>query len=719
MHQFREEGGRAADSFRVVLRYGLDPENALAENLKQLEQFIQESRIDEVMFLLMPEERSSGHPTEALSQPWIDAIGSAKAMFARYGVATSLNPWTTTYHAGRGRRLHGGQKFRLMIGETGANNGITPCPLCENWQRYLNQYFAFLVKEIEPVALWIEDDWRLHNHGGELGYGGCFCEHCLARFAGMVGRGRVTREEVLTAVTAPGAPHPWRAKWLQLSRQALEEPTEKLTSALRTAAPGIRIGLMSSIPDIHSIENRDWNGLMEIFTGEEERYLIRPHMPPYTEEPPISTTPGYSRQTIANLDRDADIYPELENSPRSGPYSGSHTYSLWQIYNAIFYGARGITINHFDNMGMNTYYDRGMGASLGRQRPFFDALMQLRLNDRRARGVQILFSPEVAGEKWTGDDGATAAAKMYTGEDLSKFSRGERSLNKLQSDSIAWSRLFYVLGISHGFTRSAHGAAGSIFAVSEQTLRCFSDTEIEELLAQRVILDLPSVEILVQRGFGELIGVEGVERVSLEESAYSIEEVDTEFFGDIEGGVKGRMCAQRCANPVGRLALSAGVEILSRIKDATLVSQFPGSALFENRLGGVIYSCCYPLGGDQFYMAYFNRVRQEYWTKLLLRMSGQGGRQTIASGHPVHVHSHDIEGGVSVAVTNVIYDPTEQFFLWLQSDAVEGKVIRVLNEKAEWAVIEPSIKIIQDAACIEINRVLRPLQRLVLTILDQ
>ena len=76
------------EPFKMILRYGLDPFNGLKENLRQLETFIQESTINEVMFLLMPEERSSGHPTEELSQPWCDAIKKAQTMFAKYGVET-------------------------------------------------------------------------------------------------------------------------------------------------------------------------------------------------------------------------------------------------------------------------------------------------------------------------------------------------------------------------------------------------------------------------------------------------------------------------------------------------------------------------------------------------------------------------------------------------------------------------------------------------------
>jgi hypothetical protein len=679
---------KPTEPFKIILRYGLDPFNGLEENLSQLETFIQESGIHEVMFLLMPEERSSGHPTEALSQPWCDAIKRAQTMFAKYGVETSLNPWTTTYHAGRGRNLHDGQNFRMMIGETGADNGMSPCPLCDNWQTYLIDYFVYLTNEINPVALWVEDDWRLHNHGGEMGYGGCFCDHCLERFAKMVGQENVTREQVVAAVTAPGEPHPWRAQWLELAWQALSEPAQKLTDALKAAKPAMRIGLMSSIPDVQSIEKRDWNALMDIFTADDDRYLIRPHMPPYTEEPPITTTPGYSRQTIAELDRDADIYPELENSPRCGPYSGSHSYSIWEMTNGILYGSRGITINHFDNMGMNTYADRGFGKALGKQRTTFDALMDLKLDDRKARGVKILFNPDVAQHKWTGDTASAGGAKMYTGEDLSGLKNSGGTLQNLEANSIEWSKVFYILGISHAFTRSIEGNEGDIFSVSDQTLRCYTDEEIKILLSQNVILDLSSTEILVQRGFGHFIGVESVTRTKLEESAYSLEEVEESFFGEMEGGVKPRMCAQRVASPIGVLEYAAGVEVLSTIKGAEFDDKFPGSGIFTNELGGKIYSCCYPLGTAQFYMAYFNRVRQEYWSKVLFKMGGRG--QVIAAGHPFHVHAHDIEGGISIGATNVIYDTSENVILQLPADDVAGKKFQTL-EKAQWVDIQPEV----------------------------
>ena len=704
--------------FQIILRYGLDPFNGLEENLKQLRKFAEESSITEVMFLLAPEERSSGHPTIEQSKPWMEAMKRAKASLAEIGVGVSINPWTTTYHTGRGRSLHTDQNFRLMVGETGADNGMTACPLCEDWQNYMNEYFAWIAEELDPVALWVEDDWRLHNHGGEMGYGGCFCDHCIARFSEIIGR-KVTREEIVAAVSAPGEPHPMRQQWIDFAQMSLREPAEKLAAALRKVRPNMRLGFMTSIPDIQSIEGRDWNEFMEIWTDESkgEKYLIRPHMPPYTEEHPIVTSPGFSRQTIATLDKSADIYPELENSPRCGQYSGSRKYSAWQMYNSICYGSRGITINHFDNMGMNTYYDRGFGKALAKHRPLFDALMPLDIDDRKARGVKILFSPDVAKHKWTGAGASGGGAKMYTGEDLSKFQTGGGSLNDLQANSIEWSKVFYALGVSHSFTRSIDGEAGDVFAVSDQTLRCYSDEEIRKLLSQNIILDLSSVEVLVQRGYGDLIGVNSVDRVALGDTAYSIEEVRPEFFGELEGGVRARMCAQRCADPIGKIDYNEGIEVLSDITDADLNALFTGSALFRNELGGCVYSCVYPLGTAQFYMAYFSVVRQQYWTKVLFEMGGAASKQVVAQDHVMHVHSHDLKDGVFVAATNVVYDTTEVVNIGLTTSEVEGKTFSVLDlATAEWQEAQPEVSVENGMASLKFEVALQPLESLFLVI---
>ena len=131
-------------------------------------------------------------------------------------------------------------------------------------------------------------------------------------------------------------------------------------------------------------------------------------------------------------------------------------------------------------------------------------------------------------------------------------------------------------------------------------------------------------------------------------------------------------------------------------------------------MGGTIYTTCYPLGTAQFYMAYFNRVRQEYWSKLLFKMGGRG--QTIASGHPMHVHAHNTKNGISIAATNVIYDTTRNVVIQLPASEVEGKTFQYL-EQTQWVGIFPEIAIEGDVAALTFDLQVPTLETAFITIL--
>jgi hypothetical protein len=94
-------------------------------------------------------------------------------------------------------------------------------------------------------------------------------------------------------------------------------------------------------------------------------------------------------------------------------------------------------------------------------------------------------------------------------------------------------------------------------------------------------------------------------------------------------------------------------------------------------------------------MANFNRVRQEYWTKLLFKIGGTD--QTIACDHPLHVHAHAIKDGLSIAATNVIYDTAERLVIMLPSADIAGKTFQVLDN-ASWVAIQPEVSITENVA---------------------
>ncbi len=656
--------------YKYILRYLIDPAFHADDRIDELVDFCQASRIGEVMLFITAEELSAGHPTRAEWEAYAELGKSLSRRLGEVGVDLSLNPWSTLYHDPRGRILREGQSFQCMVGESGYTSPLNACPLCPAWQQWLSESFAYLAREIKPVAIWVEDDWRLHNHGPQLGWGGCFCSLHLQRLAKSVGAPEesVTRETVLQHVLAPGSPHPWRAKWLEISRDSMLEPARKLRHAIAEACPSTRIGLMSSAPDTHSVEDRDWHALQDAF-GTTPAFLTRPNMPPYSEATPLTATPSNTRHTLANLKRPIEVYPELECAPRNGPYSKSAAYCVWQCYHAASLGSQGITINHYDMMGNGIALDPKLGEALSQHKDRLDALTALQIDDQNAQGLQVLFSPRVA-----------------------RFRHHERAsgLFGLINSSLSWCQASYILGIAHGLVDdvpSNHAADGAApMAVSDQTLRAFDDDAIRRLLSGPVLLDAVSVEILLQRGFGDMIGVASASWQMLDEVGYSYEQI-REDDSAVYGLCSPRMTAQTCSTRLLAMQVTDVSEVRTDIRRADHTRCFPGMVVHRNAQGGRVAMIAYPFdGGYQTDVSFYTVFRRRLLQRLLFEFSPKANLMTCDS-HPMHVYRVPTSNGLLMALFNPNYDPVQHPVLSVPTGQLDSLLMYHLDAKGQWRTV--------------------------------
>ncbi len=648
-------------TFRYIFRYKIDPLYNAQDRIDELVQFCQKAQAEEVMMFMLAEELTTGHPTIEELTPYVEMLKTLKTKLAKHNIALSLNPWTTTYHTARGRKLKPGQNFTLMIREDGTDNGITACPLCTEWQKYICKIFSFLAKEVDPIAIWVEDDWRLHNHGPDGGWGGCFCELHLKRFAKRIGKENVTREEVLKKILAKGQPHPWRAEWINICRESLLEPAEKIRLAVQNANPKTRLALMSSSPDTHSIEGRDWHALQKAL-GDNPTFIIRPHMPPYTEETATRTIPAVTRHTIANLKGKLEIYPELENSPRVGQYSKSGTYNIWQCLNSAAFGSNGITINHFDMMGTGISLDPNISEFFANAKNRLNAIAELEIDDRQADGVRVLFSPNIARHI---------------------HSTNEKTMAGLTNQSDMWGKVFGILGIAYRFTDEIIND-GEPYAVSDQTLRAFDNKQIEKLLSAPVMLDANSVEILMEKGFGELIGIKDIHWINLHERVFAYEAIE-QSDKQIYGLAYPRMTAQRCSETVLAMSPYDNTRIISNIFNPQHEKLFPGGILFENKLGGKIYSITYPLlAKTQFFMAFFTVYRRKMLTRLLFENLAPNAKLAACYNHPAFCYRCETANGTFIAIINSLLDEAKEFILYVPKGQIDDKKLKILDSNGNW-----------------------------------
>lgn len=692
-----EQGTASASEFRYILRYLIDPSFESEARIADLLQICREGRIEEVMLLIAAEELHPGHINDEELKTYLDMAVKLKAALDAEGIALSLNPWTTLGQVPRGRRLREGQHFRLMVGETGQTNNLVACPLCTEWQQYLARTFAHMAEVLQPVAIWIEDDWRLHNHGPELGWGGCFCEEHLKRFSEKVGQ-PVTREQLIETILQPGKPHPWRALWLEIGRDSVLEPMRVIRKAIQTASPGTRIALMSSRPDIHSIEGRDWPALQEAI-GREPTFLLRPHMEPYTEERALRTTASVARHTIACLEGPIGIYPELENSPRCGIYSKSQRHTIWQMLEAACFGSPGITINHYDNMGNGSALDPDFAAALAKPKAILGAIAALGIDDRKAEGLQILFSPRIAshvelppppaGTVRGKVDGAALSLQMQQNPSGGGSDGFAGSLQSLVHPSVVWAETCSILGIAHRLTPSPDPNAAPIL-VSGQTLRALSEDQIQHLLSGVLVLDAKSLEVLFQRGFGQDVGITGLQWRKQTESVYSYESI-REDDPTVYGVTNPRLCAQRCAAALLQPTFSsdAPVKVLSDIRTPDHHILWPATWQCPTPQGGLVVATTYPIeSGSQFFMAYFNTFRRQFWQNVLLDLN-RGGK-LLMGPDGTRVYRHSVQDGSFIAVLNPTLDTRKGYTLRAEPNAFAGGSWQYLDDNGHWQPFTPT-----------------------------
>lgn len=538
--------------FTLRMQFGphQDPQ-AVAEQLTRL---VAEAPVDEVMLFYFAEEQNDGHETLARVRQWIETSRPALDALRRAGVPVSLNPWHSLLHCDRGRTLKPGQAWQTMVDFRGTAATAVVCPLDEAWQRYFLETLRLYAAEGFRVV-WIDDDIRYHNHA-PLDWGGCFCSRHVAEFNRRAGT-NATREEIVAACLAPGAPHPWRAIWLDMWQETLLAFLGQCRETL--AAGGAQMGLMSSSMEAHAAEGRRWEAWWATFGGGQPP-VHRPHFWTYGDATGPMLIHG-----IAALDQNRSIQPpvletgpEIENFPY-GRWNKSFRQTFAQTAVAHILGSTNLNLSLYDFMGNRPDDEPERAAFLKRVRPNLDWLA-----DAFPLGMQSVG----AGVPWSQEMGRT----MRTG-------RGE-SWFELHCPSRGWA---YWLGAA-GIAFSAR-AQPWVNALAGPLAWAFDDATLERWLAAGLLLDGVAAAILVERGLGEQIGVRACRWITQDDALYSMEECQDAVFG-LRAGGQISVNSRRHTGRLLQVEAAEGVRFISDLRSPTQQVVGHGAYVYENRLGG-------------------------------------------------------------------------------------------------------------------------------------
>lgn len=492
----------AKDPFQYIFRFCCDPGFNDKEEIDALMRYVDEAEVDDVAVFCNVEEINTGHMSFEEQDVFLNMMRSIQPLLARKGITMSVNHWHSVMHADLGKHFAPHQHFRPMVDIKGNTAELCVCPLCTEWQDYIGKIYARYA-ELDPSILWVEDDFRLHNHD-PLVWGGCFCDEHMKRYSELAGK-ELTREEFLAGVLQPGEVHPYRKIWLDVARETMISAANAISKAVREVSKQSKVGLMSSVPYVHAAEGRDWHAILNTLAGGAVP-VNRIHLPGYQESVPSTYLRNFNMVSMMNramIPAETEVYPELENFPFS-LFSKSRAFTKFQLLSSLPLNLAGITIDLYDLNGNGIVWEDGYQDMLRDVKPYLNTLTELGVFRGERRGVKILYNPR----------------SSYT-----IHTTAGKGMEELYPQECFWAGLLPGMGIPYAYSDNI-AMEGEIVAVSGQVLRNYTETELKSLFEKNfVMLTGDAAWTLYEMGLGSLAGIESARWVKQDNGTFAYEQV--------------------------------------------------------------------------------------------------------------------------------------------------------------------------------------------------
>ncbi len=472
--------------FIHCLRINIVPGHFEEQRIASVVAFCKEHGFQNAMLFINAEEYNQGHMTIEEAKPWVAVMKRAKEALNREGISVSLNPWIEIGHLARGRSLKPGQEFVTMTDYDGTRSTLVACPMDTNWQDYYLEFYTYLLRELQPEVIWVEDDFRLHNHA-PLQYGGCFCEHHMAAFNEKLGTS-YTREEFTDLLFRKEADEAVKLAFLEVNRKCMSDLAKKIGDTVRAVSPKTQVGLMSSAHIRHEMEGRDWQAIHEGFAAGGEM-INRLHMPMYME----TGLKGY--YTLFNaftfvlrgqIPQQCKIYPELENHSFN-TFSKDSECIRFQVESALPLELSGMTYDIFDFAGNGAIEQYGYGETAHKLQPYLNGVINSGYRYCDLQGVVFPVDEKIAYYRHI-----QPGNFMSLSPEIPYF----------------WARL-QAYGVACCTSREKQFKDRTV-ALYADVVACFTDDQLTDLFAHNhVIVDGGAAISLMDRGLGHLIGAKG------------------------------------------------------------------------------------------------------------------------------------------------------------------------------------------------------------------
>ena len=488
--------------FLHCLRIQFYPNHYEDERIKEVVEHCVKYGFKNVMLFINAEEYNVGHMTIKEAEPWLNTMKKAKAALQAAGISVSLNPWIELGHLDRCRPLKAGQNFTTQVDYDGGRCEMVACPLCKNWKKYFLEFYRHILTDLAPDTVWVEDDFRLHNHG-DLKFGGCFCELHMQKYNERLGT-NYTREEFTDKLFRKTPEKRVKKAWLDVNRECMRELAASIGQTVAETGLGIKVGLMSSMHEKHALEGRDWYGVHKGLSVDGPM-INRLHLPCYNEISGKSYYVEFNRLPFtcrALLPKATIVYPELENASFS-TFTKEARFLAFQLESAIPLCIEGMTYDIYDFLGNGAVQSFGYGEVIKELTPYLNGVTALRLQYSSLEGVILPIDERTA------------------------YKRGAKvtCFNDLYPDESHFGAYLASVGVTvkASTKKSFHG---KVVALGGGNAYNFTARQLCNLFKNNfVIVDGGAARILVDRGLGHLIGASSYETYVTEHNVHSYEQV--------------------------------------------------------------------------------------------------------------------------------------------------------------------------------------------------
>ena len=528
---------RTKNKISPLIPFRFFPENP-EETAAEITRLCKDYRLYRIMLCWPPKsDRSTGLPQ---IEKFAKLGKTAAALRKKVPEKVELNWWFSS-------TLKTGAGFTPVTDCRGVTAPFSSCPLDENFRKRVCDGVQAFIKEAHPPLVLLEDDFQLANHPGL--WFGCCCDLHLKKFNDLNGTNysRDDLKEIWSRNSSESIA--LRLKYSHFCADTLVDFAGAISHAAAAADPQTRLGLCQdgSWP-------RDGNGTVRIARAlaGKNRPFVRLYGSSYCVDTPTEfpEMEFMARYCLEHFPEEIECLMEIDTYPHTTWFSSvgrAKTLSRQSLFSGgddfLYYALQYLN----DPLEEKAYLDYWKKAE-----------KQLNVLKEEASGftpsgVRIHFNPD-----------APAACPCD----------GRRNFHV----RTPWSEVLGRMGIPY-----TTGKAACTMLSGRENVLLLKDEEIRSMLSGGLILDGGAARTLLERGYGQWLGVKLSEHTFVPPSLERILSTDQELYNFILAPA-----GSEVGSNVLNLEPLPGAEVLSVYESNPRQITGNGMIRFANALGGRI-----------------------------------------------------------------------------------------------------------------------------------